>query len=95
MIDPGTTGPGRPGSTTMRDRRSDTRPSKAALRALLNEEQLDTLRGLERFGWELKFVRKPLFQEAVPVVFDGDTGVCSILRPDGTLEDHPAIALRN
>lgn len=78
-----------------RERRKGDVPSKTALRAQLNEQQLDTLHGLERFGWELKFVRRPLFQEAVPVVYDRDTGVCSILRPDGSLEDNPAINMRN
>ena len=79
---------------TDRERRQPhTRPS-AALRSQLNEDQLMTLRELERFGWELKFVRRPPFQDLVPVVVDGDRKSFSILRVDGTLEDNPGIGLR-
>lgn len=78
-----------------RERRQDTKPTNASLRALLNEEQLMTLCELERYGWELKFVRRRLFQEPVPVAIDGDRKSLSILKPDGTLEDNPDIRLRS
>ncbi|WP_460760676.1 hypothetical protein [Lysobacter fragariae] len=61
----------------------------AALRNQLNADQLMTLRDLERFGWELKFVRRPPFQESVPVVIDGDRKNYAVLNPDGSLEDNP------
>lgn len=77
-----------------RERREDKPVYSATWRAQLNEEQLATLHQLERYGWELKFVRKPLFQDPVPVVFDGDRKACCILRSDGTLEDNPRIPLR-
>lgn len=77
-----------------RERRQDGTKATAALRAQLNEEQLMTLRDLERFGWELKFIRRPPFQDAIPVVIDGDRKSLSILKPDGSLEDNPAIKLR-
>ena len=72
-----------------RERRHGT-PPNAALRAQLNEEQLMTLCDLERFGWELRFVRRPPFQEMVPIVVDGDRKTFSILKADGSLEDTPA-----
>lgn len=78
-----------------RERRQGLTPSSTALRALLNEEQLMTLRELERFGWELKFVRRPPFQDPIPVVVDGDRKSFSILKPDGTLDDNPGIKLRD
>lgn len=77
-----------------RERRQETMPPSAALRSQLNEEQLMTLRDLERFGWELKFIRRPPFQEAIPVVVDGDRKSFSILKSDGSLEDQPDIKLR-
>ena len=77
-----------------RERRQDKPVNSAALRAQLNEEQLLTLRELERFGWELKFIRQPLFQQPLPVVFDGDRKSCAILKPDGSLEDNPDIKIR-
>jgi hypothetical protein len=77
-----------------RERRQDKPAQAAALRAQLNEDQLMTLRDLERFGWELKFVRRPPFQDAIPVVFDADRKSFCVLRPDGTLEDNPALNIR-
>ncbi len=76
------------------ERRRQTSGSTAALRAELNEDQRLTLQELERFGWELRFVRRPLFQEPIPVVADGDRKSYSVLRTDGSLEDNPPIRLR-
>ena len=77
-----------------RERRQDKPAANAALRAQLNDDQLMTLRDLERFGWELKFVRRPPFQESIPVVFDGDRKSFAILRADGTLDENPDIPIR-
>ncbi len=66
----------------------------AAQRAQLNAVQIEMLSGLERFGWELKFVRRPLFQEPLPVVFDGDRKRYALLKPDGTLDENPGFDLR-
>jgi hypothetical protein len=49
-----------------------------------------TLRDLERFGWELRFIRRVPFQEAIAVVVDGTASRTRILKSDGTLEDNPA-----
>lgn len=78
-----------------RERRQDKPAQSSSLRAQLNDDQLMTLRDLERFGWELKFVRRPPFQDAVPVVFDADRKSFCVLRPDGTLDDHhPGLIIR-
>ena len=77
-----------------RERRQNRFLPSATLREQLNEEQLMTLRELERFGWELKFVRRPLFQDPIPVVTDGDRKVFSILNADGSLNEHPKLTLR-
>ena len=50
------------------DKRKSERDSIDDLRAQLNAEQRITLGELEILGWSLKFVRRPLFQEPVPVV---------------------------
>lgn len=80
---------------TDRERRQPHSRPNAALRAQLNEDQLMTLRELERFGWELRFVRRRPFQDLVPVVVDGDRKSFSILKADGTLEDNADIKLRS
>ena len=79
---------------TDRERRQPHARPSTALRAQLNEDQLMTLRELERFGWQLKFVRRRPFQDLVPVVVDGDRKSFSVLKADGTLEDNPGIELR-
>ena len=81
--------------TIDRDRRKDRLVSNATLRAQLNEDQLMTLSELERFGCELKFIRRPPFQDPIPVVIDGDRKSYSILRPDGSLDEKTKLKLRD
>jgi hypothetical protein len=61
----------------------------------LNPTQAAALAELEHFGWELKFVRHPLFQDSMPVVFDPDRTHYAVLRADGTLDEHPPITIRH
>ena len=75
------------------ERRRCVSSTSSQLREQLNESQLETARGLERFGWDLRFVRKPPFQPALPVLFGDSSFLC--LHEDGTMEDEPPIALRH
>lgn len=76
--------------------RRDAQAKPTALwRAQLNEAQRMTLHELERFGWELKFVRRRPFQDPVPVVFDGDRRSFAVLTPDGSLDEHPGFDIRD
>ena len=59
----------------------------AALRKGLTEEQRRTLEELEHFQWTLEFVRRPLFQDPMPVLFDRDRKRCVALLPDGSLDE--------
>ena len=77
-----------------RERRRQETASGASLRTLLNEAQRLTLRDLERFGWELKFVRCPQFMDSIPVVFDGDRKTFAVIRTDGTLDENPGFEIR-
>lgn len=63
------------------------------MRATLNDAQLDMARELERFGWELRFVRQRPFQPVVPVMYSCE-GTFLLLREDGTVDDAPPIELR-
>jgi hypothetical protein len=78
----------------MRERRMTAARAGRELKRDLNDEQLLTLNELERFGWELKFVRKPPFQPSVPVVFDADRRQFAVLEPDGTLNESPGFTIR-
>jgi hypothetical protein len=60
----------------------------------LNSLQLASLADLQKFGWELTFVRKPLFQQPIPVVFDADRKHYVVLKPDGTLDENSALTIR-
>ena len=79
---------------TEKERRRVSPQMHSALARELNETQKQTLRELERFGWELKFVRRPLFQAPIPVVFDGDRKTFAVLEADGTLNENPGFVIR-
>jgi hypothetical protein len=76
------------------ERRSAGGRSKAELRQGLTPEQLDALHTLEQFGWTLEFVRRPLFQIPVPVVFDRRRERFVVLEPDGSLNENPGFHIR-
>ena len=74
-------------------RKVEGRPSQA-LKRDLNEDQRLALVDLERFGWELKFIRRPMFQQPVPVVFDSSRQHFAVLNTDGTLDENPGFDIR-
>lgn len=76
------------------ERRAEALAALASLRAQLNLDQRLTLRELENFGWELKFIRRALFREPVPVVVDGERKRYAVLRLDGTLDENPGFDIR-
>ena len=77
------------------ERRVGNPPRLALLKSELTPDQLQTLRELEMFGWELKFIRHRPFQDATPVVFDSDRHSFAVIRGDGTLEKDPPLQLRH
>jgi hypothetical protein len=76
------------------ERRKAEHAGANALRRELNALQQATLSNLERFGWELKFIRRPLFQQPIAVVFDSDRKHFAVLQTDGTLEENPGFDIR-
>ena len=78
-----------------KERRKGMAPIPKKLSEVLNDEQLSSLQKLEGFGWNLQFVRRPLFQEVVPVLFHPDNGTLGVMRDDGTLDTEPDIQLRS
>lgn len=68
-----------------RERRKGEKPIPRDLEAALNDEQLMALHSLERFGWELQFIRRPLFQDPVFVVCNSDGNMLGVLEEDGRL----------
>jgi len=78
-----------------KERRSGQRELSSVLKRQLNDAQLMTLRGLEGFGWELKFIRRKPFQEPIAVIFDGDRKKFAVLEPDGALNESPDFEVRS
>ncbi len=76
------------------ERRSTQPHPTRAQRSDLNEAQLETLADLERFGWQLKFVRRPIFEPSIPVVFDADRKTYAVLEADGSLIERPPFDIR-
>jgi hypothetical protein len=81
-------------STMMRERRRAEGKTSGMLKKELNEEQRLALAELEKFGWELKFIRRPMFQQPIPVVFDSDRRHYAVLNADGSLDDKPGFEIR-
>ena len=63
------------------------------LEDVLTLAQLATLGYIGRFGWELRFVRRPESQQALPVVFSGEDQI-GVLEEDGRLNLQPDIPYR-
>lgn len=77
------------------NRRHEERKLAYTLKRELNEDQRLTLAELERFGWELKFIRRPPFKPIIPVIFDGDRKKFAILDEDGALNENPPFKIRD
>jgi len=76
------------------EKRKGVKPVPDRLDEVLNEMQMRALHQLERFGWQLRFVRKPLFQEPVAVVFSAEGDKIGILEDDGRINMEPEIEVR-
>ena len=77
------------------ERRRFSTPDPSGLRAGLTPAQLVTLEAMEIFRWRLAFVRRPLFQAPIPVLFDKDDSRHVVILEDGTLDEHPTLRLRD
>lgn len=80
--------------TTEKERRQAEENRRLAWRRELNLDQQITLKELEGFGWELAFIRHPMFQPSVCVVRDPTNKFFSVLQDDGTLVDNHDLQIR-
>jgi hypothetical protein len=79
----------------LKDKRYTEVPVPENLDEYLNEFQLRTLRKVEDFGWRLAFIRRPLFQEIVPVVVSDDGTKHGVLEEDGSINMHHKLLIRD
>ncbi|MEJ2619662.1 MAG: hypothetical protein P8163_05245 [Candidatus Thiodiazotropha sp.] len=61
---------------------------------LLNQWQQNTLKKIEGFGWRVKFIRRPLFQEITIVVTNPTGDQIGTLEQDGEVCVHPVSDFR-
>jgi len=76
------------------EKRMGDKPIPDDVRRYMNTDQLAELHKIERFGWSLVYIRRPLFQESVIVVTGADGKSIGILEDDGRLNLEPDIETR-
>lgn len=77
------------------ERRSKVMPVPLDYQSMLNTEQKNALRNVENFGWELTFVRRPLFQDPMFIVFSPDHQQYAVLEDDGEINRHSDVVVRD
>ena len=75
-------------------KRTGRSPDTGNREAGLNDAQLVMLRKMQELGWELKFVRRPMTEDRVPVLFHPGSNDFGILADDGTLDTQTNISVR-
>ena len=84
-----------PDSEILNDRRAVIPLSRREMEDRLSVEQVISLHRLESFGWTLRFIRQPLFQDPVPVVIQGNGKAIGILDADGRLNIDVDLKIRS
>jgi hypothetical protein len=77
-----------------KDRRTHQKLTQDEVKDLLNSKQLATLHESQCFGWRLKFIRRPLFLNPVPVLYNTRFGCIGILEPDGQINVKSELEVR-
>jgi len=60
----------------------------------LTSAQLSTIQTLEAFQWTLVFVRRPLFRDPMPVLFNRLQHRHVVVEGDGSIDETPALRIR-
>jgi hypothetical protein len=68
----------------MDDKRDNQPPIPDNIKQYLNDAQLVTIGQMESFGWELFFIRRPLFQETLTIMYFPSSGETAVIEQDGT-----------
>ena len=82
------------GSECRKEHRIGQEPIPEDIKCRLSDAQIGSLARLECFGWSIKFVRRPLFQEQFVVLVDPSGERHAILYDDGSIEQNPDIVIR-
>lgn len=76
------------------DKRGTQEPIPQDLRCCVSERQYRSLMNLESFGWQLAFVRRPLFEPATVVILSPEGKQYASIEEDGGLNLNPSLTLR-
>ncbi len=76
------------------ERRTGEEPVPRNPERHLNTTQLSVLHQVEGFGWKLKFLRRPLFQDSVAVITNADGSQTGVLEEDGEINMNSEIPFR-
>ena len=77
------------------EKRKVEQDSQVQLKNRLNLVQKLALYQAENFGWELQFIRKPLFQEPTAVICNTERDRIGLLELDGRINVKPEIEVRD
>ncbi len=77
------------------DKRKGEMPIPENLEDYLNESQMLTIHRIINFGWEIRFIRRPLFQYPVAVLWNPQGEQIGILEEDGRINLESDIQLRD
>lgn len=76
------------------ERRRLQAPDPASQRTGLTPAQHAAIATLEQLGWSLRFVRRPMFRDPVPVLFQKGGERWIAVEGDGRLDENPDFAIR-
>ena len=72
-----------------KEKRNKQKPVPNNLKDFLTEDQLISLARIESFGWEIEFIRRPLFQSPLVIVKGPTDSQIGVLLEDGTIDHNP------
>lgn len=76
------------------DKRNKKKPIPEHLENVLNKLQMTTLLQLEALGWRLWFVRRPLFQTVIPVLYDPTNSFTAVIEESGRYNSNHGYVFR-
>jgi hypothetical protein len=65
------------------------------LKPYLNPNQMLTLNAMKNFGWQMYFIRRPLFQRPTAVMINHEGTRIAEIEENGTFDTETRIVIRN
>ena len=76
------------------ERREGLVPVPSDLKPYLNEDQMRTYRTMQGFGWEMYFIRRPVFQLPTVVMINHEGTHVAVIDENGRFDQDTKIELR-